>query len=68
MVSGNEFASSGSATPLQSGAPFNPDGTPLEDAEELAMMNELQRVQREIAQRRVARKRRLEEQLMLAGQ
>ena len=34
-----EFASSGSATPLLNGAPFNPDGTPLEDAEALELMN-----------------------------
>lgn len=44
-----EFASSGSATPLQSGAQFHPDGSPVEDVEELEMMNELQRVQREIS-------------------
>ena len=61
-----EFASSGATTPLQpvqlESSSFNPDGTPLED-EERDLMNELQRVQREIAQKRAARKRHLEEQL-----
>ena len=66
-----EFASSGderSQTPLgdpvPDGALYNPDGSPLDDETEL--LNELQRVQRDIAHRRADRKRRLEQQLALA--
>ena len=46
---------------LDPGASFNPDGSPL--AEETQLLSELQRVQRDIANRRLERKRRLEQQL-----
>ena len=44
----------------------NPDGSPVEDIEEAALLSELQRVQRDIATRRGDRRRRLELQLLQA--
>ena len=44
----------------------NPDGSPIEDIEEAALLSELQRVQRDIATRRADRRRRLELQLLQA--
>ena len=44
----------------------NPDGSPIEDMEDEALLNELQRVQRDIANRRADRRRRLELQLLQA--
>ena len=47
-------------------AMFNPDGSPR--TEEAELLDELQRVQRDVAIKRLERKRRLEQQLALARQ
>ena len=51
---------------LEQDAPFDPDGSPR--TEEAILYDELQRVQRDIANRRLERKRRLEQQIALARQ
>ena len=69
MQSSIEFASSEDDPPVEGldlGAAFSPDGSPLD--EETELLNELQQVQRDIAHRRLERKRRLEQQLALARQ